>query len=169
MSKKILIIGPSGSGKTYTSSELRKIGINAVDADLIGGLSGWFDGMGNEVSYTEDANKEFLDNHEFLWNREFLREYLNQKKDIYLFGLSGNIFDVVDLFDAVYFLDVNPDVLRKNLRHETRENPMGKTSYQLQNALKYAEEIRLKAEKLNLTIVDATDKTPEQIFEIISA
>lgn len=169
MSNKVLIIGPSGSGKTYISANLRKRWINAVDADLISGLSGWFDSNGNEVQYPEDANKDFLDNHGFLWNRKFLEEYLNQQKDIYLFGLSGNIFDVIGLFDRAYFLDVNSDVLRKNLRHETRENPMGRTDYQLQNALKYAKELMLKAEKLGVKIVDATGKSPEEIFEIISS
>lgn len=71
MNKKILIIGPSGSGKTYISVELRKRGINAVDADLINGLSNWFDGDRNKIEYPEDADKEFLDNHEFFWDKEF--------------------------------------------------------------------------------------------------
>ncbi len=168
MSKKILIIGPSGSGKTYISSDLRKRGVNAVDADLVPGLSGWFDGKGNEVEYPESADKGFLNNHEFLWNKEFLKEYLSQQKEIYLFGLSGNIFSVIDLFDRIYFLDVKPDILRKNLRHETRENPMGRTDCQLENALRYAEEIRKMTKELGIKLIDATDKLPEQIFKEIN-
>jgi shikimate kinase len=168
MNKKILIIGPSGSGKTYISSALRKQGINAVDADLIPGLSGWFDGKGKEVKYPDNADKEFLGNHEFLWNKEFLKEYLSKQNDIYIFGLSGNIFSTIDLFGRVYFLEVSPDNLRTNLRHKSRKNPMGKTDCQLKNALKYAEEIKEQAKKLGLKIIDATDKTPENFFKIIS-
>ena len=76
MRKKILIIGPSGSGKTSICTTLSKRGMNAVDADLVPGLSCWFDGHGNEVECPKNADQNFLDNHEFLWNRQFLEGYL---------------------------------------------------------------------------------------------
>jgi adenylate kinase family enzyme len=168
MSKKVLIIGPSGSGKTYISAELRKLGINAVDADLVDGLSDWFDKNGNKVQYPVDADQEFLDNHKFLWDKEFLTKILDKQKEIYLFGLCGNIFDMIDLFDRVYFLKVEPQVLAKNLRHISRENPMGRTDYQLENALRYVEEIERKAKELGIRIIDATNKSPEQVFSKIT-
>lgn len=165
MGKKILIIGPSGSGKTHISAELFKQGINAVDADLIPKLSGWFGKDGREVEYPEDADKEFLDNHEFLWDKEFLRGYLGKQEEVYLFGLSGNVFSVIDLFDRVFFIKVDPQVLARNLRHGSRENPMGRTDYQLDNALRYAQEIEQKARELGIKIVDVTNKSPARIFE----
>lgn len=168
MSKKILIIGPSGSGKTHISAELRKSGINAIDADLVPGLSGWFDKQGKEVEYPEDAGKGFLDNHEFLWNKKFLKDYLEKQGEVYLFGLSGNVFDVTDLFDRVYFLKVERQVLAENLRHESRENPMGRTDYQLENALKYAEEIERKAGEVGIEIIDATGKPSDEILKEIT-
>lgn len=168
MSKKILIIGPSGSGKTHISAELKKSGVNAVDADLVPGLSGWFDKYGKEVEYPEDADKEFLDNHEFLWNKEFLKDYLEKQDKVYLFGLSGNVFSVTDLFDRIYFLKVEQKVLAENLRHESRENPMGRTDYQLENALKYAEEIEQKARESGVEVIDATGKSPARIFDEIT-
>ncbi|KKT86396.1 MAG: hypothetical protein UW86_C0032G0008 [Microgenomates group bacterium GW2011_GWA1_Microgenomates_45_10] len=167
MGKRVLIIGPSGSGKTYISAELRKQEINAVDADLIPRLSGWFNKDGKKVKYPEKADKEFLDNHEFLWNKEFLKDYLESQDDVYFFGLSGNVFNVISLFDRVYFLKVNPEILARNLRHESRENTMGRTDYQLENALKYAEEIEQKAKELGVKIIEVMDKTPEQIFQEI--
>src|SRR3989344_2350284 len=165
MRKKFLIIGPSGSGKTYISAKLKKKGINAIDADLIPKLSGWFDKDGKEVEYPEDAGEDFLNNHEFLWNRGFLKDYLEKQDELYLFGLSGNVFSVIDLFDGEYFLKVEREVLADNLRHESRENPMGRTDYQLMNALQYAKEIEQKARELDIKVIDATDKSPEQIFE----
>lgn len=167
INKKILIIGPSGSGKTYISAELRKYGINAVDADLLSGLSDWFDRNGNRVDYLEDAGKEFFENHEFIWNKKFLRKFLVKQKEIYLFGLSGNIFNAIDLFDKVYFLKVSWQVIVKNLRHASRENPMGRTDYQLENALRYAEEIENKANEIGIEFIDATGKSPKQIFNEI--
>lgn len=163
---KILVIGPSGSGKTYISSKLRELKINAVDADLIDGLSNWYDGRGNKIEYPRDADKEFLDNHSFLWDREFLKKYLERNPDIYLFGSSGNMFEMLDLFDRVYFLKVEPSLLRERLTHESRENPMGITEYQRENAVKWALEIEKKAKDLGVEFIDAT-LSPEQILDLI--
>ncbi len=164
MPKDILIIGPSGSGKTYISAMLRKQEINAQDADLIEGLSGWYSAGGKQVSYPENADKEFLDNHEFLWDRNFLSKFLHeQQNDLYLFGMSGNVFEMIDLFDKIYFLKTSPEILAHRLRHESRENPMGRTDYQLQNALNWAKQIEEKARKFNSEMIDA-NQTPEQIY-----
>ena len=168
MPKHILIIGPSGSGKTYISASLRKQGINAPDADFIEGLSGWFGAGGKQVTYPKNADKEFLDNNEFLWNRDFLSKFLqDQQNDIYLFGMSGNVFDMIELFDKVYFLKTSPEILAQRLRHESRENPMGKTDYQLRNALSWAKEIEEKAKKIDIETIDA-NQNPEQIYLQVS-
>lgn len=163
---KILIIGPSGSGKTYVSSKLRDLGINAVDADLIDWLSGWYDGQGNKVVYPIDADEKFLGSHSFLWNRKFLKDYLDKNPDIYLFGSSGNMFEMLDLFDKAYFLKADPNLLKERLTHESRENPMGSTEYQRENAVNWALEIEKKAKDLDIEFIDAT-LSPKQIFERI--
>lgn len=167
MSRKVLVIGPSGSGKSYFSSRLREQGVNAIDADLIEGLHGWYDGKGNPVSFPKDADKDFLDNHDFLWSRDYLSDYLDkQEKDVYIFGLSGNVFDMIDLFDDVYYLKVKPEVLEDRLTHDSRENPMGKTEYQRQVVIEYAEEMNKKTEELGLKMIDAT-LSPEEIYKLI--
>lgn len=161
---KVLIFGASGSGKTYFSSKLRSLGIKAIDADLIDSLSSWYDGSGNKVKYPEDADKEFLDNHEFLWDKEILKRYLDKNPNIYLFGLSGNIFEMLDLFDKVYFLKADPELLRERLTHGSRENPMGKTEYQRQAVINYAQILEQKAKELAIEFIDAS-LTPKEILE----
>ncbi|MBI2028008.1 MAG: AAA family ATPase [Candidatus Levybacteria bacterium] len=163
---RVLIFGSSGSGKTYVSTELRKLGINAVDADSVEGLSSWFDGSGNKMPYKEDADEEFLNNHSFLWDRKFLEEYLKENPNIYLFGASGNIFGMLDLFDKVYFLKVNPGLQKERLVHQSRENPMGNTEYQRENAVRWGRELEKKAKALGIGFIDAT-LTPEEIFKLI--
>lgn len=163
---KILIFGPSGSGKTYVSAKLREMGVNAADADLIEGLSSWYNGQRNKVKYPEDADQEFLDNHEFLWDKDFLRDYLDKNPDIYLFGLSGNIFNMLDLFDKVYFLKVDHELLKDRLLHESRENPMGKTEYQRQAVINYAKMLEEKSKDLEIEFIDAT-LAPEKIYDLI--
>lgn len=161
-------MGPSGAGKTHTSAYLRSKGVNAIDADTVDGLAGYFNGKGEEVECQPDADKEFLDNHEFLWNRSFLEKYLADNQEIYIFGMSGNVFQMLDLFDKVFFLKAPQEVLAERLRHESRENPMGKTDYQLKNALEWAKEIEEEASDLGVTMIDATS-TPQQIFEQIQS
>ena len=163
---KVLVFGPSGSGKTYVSSELRKLGVNAIDADAIKELSSWYDGAGNKITYPENADQIFLDNHSFLWNREFLKDYLNKNPNIYLFGASGNIFYMLDLFDKVYFLKIDPEIQKERLTYESRENPMGNTEYQRENAVIWGQELEEKARKLNIPFIKAT-LSPKEIIEII--
>lgn len=107
-----------------------------------------------------------MDSHEFLWNREFLKKFLEDQIEIYLFGMSGNAFDMRDLFDKVYFLKTSPEILTERLRHENRKNPMGKTDYQLQNALNWAKKIQETAEKLRIEMIDA-NQLPDQILNQI--
>lgn len=164
---KILVAGPSGSGKSYISSELRKLGVNAVDADLVIGLHGWFDGQGNRVKFPKNAGPEFLDNHSFLWNRDFLKQYLEKQDEIYLFGSSGNFFEMIDIFDKLYFLKASPEILEKRLADENRENPMGKTKFQRQRAIEYAKQMEEKAKSLGFIFTDST-LTPEEIYKLIS-
>ena len=161
---KVLILGPSGAGKTYLSKELKKQGLNTVDADTIDSLHSWYNGNEEKVEYPEDSDAEFLDNHSFLWDKSYLKDYLDQNPNIYMFGASGNIFDMLDLFDEVFYLDVPGEIMSDRLQHETRENPMGKTEYQRKNAISWGNELKQKAKDLGITFIDAT-QTPEAIYK----
>lgn len=163
---KVLLFGPSGAGKTYLSKELKKFGLNSVDADLIGPLSSWF--YGNEkVEYQENADKEWLDNHSFCWDRDYLKQYLAENSDVYLLGASGNVFEMFDLFDKVYYLNVPDEVQDERLQHETRENPMGNTEYQRKNAIDWGHGLRDKAKDMGIEFIDAT-KTPKEIYALLN-
>ena len=127
---RILIIGSSGSGKTFLSEEFSKRGLNAFDADEIEGFHGWYNWKKEKVKFPHDAGPKFMDNHEFLWNRKVLQNFLNQYQNVFIFGMSENILEMKDLFDKVYYLRVPDKVLLKRLDHPARKNPMGKTDYQ---------------------------------------
>src|SRR6478752_8667664 len=101
---KVLITGPSGAGKTFLTQEFNRHGLQAYDSDQIHGLDSWYDSAGSKVTMPEGAGKEFLDTHQFLWDREFLTSYLEQNPNVFILGMSGNVFDMLDLFDKVYFL-----------------------------------------------------------------
>lgn len=100
----------------------------------------------------------------FFGDKEILKRYLDKNPNIYLFGLSGNIFEMLDLFDKVYFLEADPELLRERLTHGSRENPMGKTEYQRQAVINYAQILEQKAKELAIEFIDAS-LTPKEILE----
>ncbi len=159
-----LITGPSGSGKTYVSAALRNKGINALDADSIPGLCGWFNKkLGHQVLFPPGAGKPFLDNHAFLWNRDNLARFLANQQAIYLFGISRNAFDMLDLFHKVYFLKASQEVIINRLSNPSRNNPMGRTAYQLEYTLFWAQKNEENARRLGIEMIEA-DQSPDEIF-----
>lgn len=168
VAQKILITGMPYSGKSYVSAFLKKKGENVMDADRIKGLGQWFDKNGNKVDFPVGADKEWLDTHDFLWDENFLRSWLDeQKSTIYLFGLAANVLDVVDLFDKAYYLDMNPEVLKKRFAENERTNPMGHTEEQQETILRDLGGFAQKANKKGLIFVQA-DQSPEDIYKIVA-
>lgn len=163
---KILIMGPSGSGKTYLSKEFKKMGLNTFDADDLDGLHGWYNWEKKRVSFPRDAGEEFMNNHEFLWDRTYLEDFLSKHRDVYLFGNSGNIAEMVDLFDKIYFLKVPEETIIARLDHESRENPMGKTDFQKKEVLKWAKENEEDAKRFGAKFIDGT-LTAKEIKSLI--
>ncbi len=165
---KVLVTGPSGSGKTYVSSKLAEEGLPVADADTLEGLTGWFDFSGNKVEFPANANATFFNEHTFLWDLDFLKQYLSKYKTIYLFGLSDNIFEAVELFDKKFYLVTLNNVLLSRFQTSSRENPMGSTIEQRELILSSAEEMKKKARQRGFSLVDST-LTPLEIYEIISS
>lgn len=163
---KVLIMGSSGSGKTFLSKEFSRLNVNSVDADEIEGLHGWYNWKNEKVRFPRDADKDFLDNHEFLWDRAVLKDFLDKNPDIYFFGMSGNVFEMLDLFDKVYYLNIPADTILARLDHPSRTNPMGKTDYQKQAILEWEKQIRKLAEEHNIQAVDGT-LTTKEILKIV--
>jgi len=166
--QKILITGIPYSGKSYVSAFLKKNGENVVDADSIKGLGKWFDKSGNIVDFQADATKEWLDSHDFLWDENFLRSWLEeQKPTIYIFGLATNVLKLVDLFDKAYYLDVSPEVLKQRFVENKRANPMGQTEEQQAAIMNDLSGFAQKVKDKGLIFVQA-DQSPEDIYKIVS-
>lgn len=162
---RTLAIGPSGAGKTYLSQEFRNIGINAIDADEINGLSSWYY-QDQKVNYPQNADENFFNNHSFRWDINFLARYLEDKPNIIIFGMSGNAFEMIKLFDKVYFLDLPDETIQQRLQSKSRKNPMGKTPFQRENAVRYANELRKQALKLGVEFIDTTLPLKELLTKI---
>jgi len=166
--QKILITGVPYSGKSYVSAFLKKKGENVVDADSIKGLGQWYDKGGNKVNFPIDADRKWLDTHDFLWDKNLLCSWLDeQKSTICLFGIAANVLNVVDLFDEAYYLDMSPGVLKKRFAENERTNPMGQTEEQQAAILNDLSDFAQKAKEKGLIFVQ-TDQSPEEIYKIVA-
>jgi len=168
IAQKIIITGMPYSGKSYVSDFLKKNGENVIDADSIKGLGHWFDKRGNKVDFPHDASKEWLDTHDFLWDKNFLHLWLTeQKSSVYIFGFAANILELLDLFDKAYYLDISPEVLKQRFVENERANPMGQTEEQQETILRDLSDFAQKAKEKGLIFIQA-DQSPEKIYKIVT-
>jgi len=162
---KVLVFGPSGSGKTYVSNALREMGIPAFDADRVIGLSSWYNKHGNKISEPMTAEEAINEQYAFLWSRNFLSNFLRQHNDIFIFGGSGNIFDLIDLFDSVYFLKIDSQVQRERIQNSNNRNK--ELDFKNEELVIWGEWLEEKAREKNISFIDGT-LSPKEIYSIIS-
>lgn len=161
---KALIFGPSGSGKTYVSQAWKNAGIHAFDDADIKDLSAWYDTHGKKVEDPATADEAFEKRYSFLWSKKTLRKFLNSYTDVYVFGGSGNIFDMFDLFDKVYFLKVEPQMQKERILNSSLRNRNMDIN---ENGLViWGDWLEQEAKKRHIPFIDAS-LTPIQIFTII--
>ena len=160
---KVLVFGPSGAGKTYVSHALRAMGVNAFDDDDIKGLSSWYNKDGKKIPPPQTADEALSNHYSFLWSRKFLAGFLSQYSTVYIFGGSGNIFTMFDLFDAVYFLKVAPALQRERLL--ARGTPL--MDMDENGLVVWGDWLEEQARERGIPFIDAS-QTPQQILAIIS-
>ena len=162
---KVLVFGPSGSGKTYVSKAWKQRSINAYEDGDIKDLSGWYDKFGNKVATPKTAHEALNNHYSFLWSKQVLRKFLGIHSDIYIFGGSGNIFDMTDLFDRTFFLKIEPNIQKERILHSSRETPL--MDFNEDGIIIWGNWIEQEAKTRNIPFIDAT-LSPDKIFEIIS-
>ncbi|MFD2872511.1 hypothetical protein ACFS5N_08540 [Mucilaginibacter ximonensis] len=163
---KVLIFGPSGSGKTYVAKALQHAGINAFDDADIDGLSSWYDQSGQKVPEPATAGEAAERRLAFLWSKKALKRFIDQFDDIYVFGGSGNVWSVFELFDRVYFLDINPELQKQRLMSPDRPTPLMDIDDD-DGFVIWGAWFKQMAKEKGIPFINA-DQTPEQIFQIIS-
>jgi len=162
---KVLVTGPSGAGKTYISRALQAMGINAFDDGDIEGLSAWYK-HGKKVPAPTTADEAMHNGYAFLWDKTLLANFINRFDDVYVFGGSGNVFDVFALFDKVYFLHVQPALQMERLRSPTRAHPLMDSN--ADDLVVWGAWFEAEARKRGIAFVDVA-QTPAEIWEVIGA
>jgi energy-coupling factor transporter ATP-binding protein EcfA2 len=92
--RTVLVTGNPGSGKTTMVTELTRLGYTAVDADLE--IAGWESGPAGR---------------RWMWDRSRLEKVMQEKaqaQPLFVCGIAMNQRDMLDLFDHVFLLSLDP-------------------------------------------------------------
>ena len=117
--RNYLIEGPSGSGKTSVAEELQRRGYHVIHGDRV--LAYYGDPLTGErldppVVEEMRADLERMNAH-WIWPVDTVRSLIADKSEAISFfcGGSRNWHHFIDLFDAVFVLEIDPETLHARL------------------------------------------------------
>ena len=161
---KVLIFGPSGAGKSFVADAWKKQGINAFDDNEIAGLSNWYDRDGKKIPLPATADEAMANGYAFLWSKKAMIRFLALHPTAYVFGGSGNVSEVFDLFDQVWFLDVDPVLQLERLKSPLRPTPQLDSN--AEGAVVWGQWLRKLALAKGIPFI-AANQTPAAIYEFV--
>lgn len=174
--KWVLITGPGGSGKTTLAKYFNSKGKPAIDADLAG-IGVWKDQNGVEIKVPEDQDMTKINswaeenNLNWHWRPEDLNNLLLGYELVYVMGSAKNAFTLSKLFDKVYYLHAEEQLILERLRKRARSGESyhdnGKTYEQQLEIIRKIKPRIMEARERGFEFIDAA-LTPEDIYRIIT-
>ena len=165
---KTLITGVSGSGKTTIASELVSRGYDGRNMDYIPGLCSWVNlatGIADPNFKRESAN-DWVDKYDWLWNDEVLTELIKESGDTYFCGSSGNQEKFYSLFDKIFLLEMNEELIKDRVLNNEREHNYGRMPGEIEAILGYYESFQDHVKAAAAVVVDAS-KPVSHIVDLI--
>ncbi len=150
-------------------------GKNGIDAD-VAGIGAWTDNSGNEVEFPKGSNYELInkwaEENGLVWNwhEGKLKTLLSNYAEAYVMGSAGNAYSFSKLFDRVYFLKADVDLILRRLERRAMNGSSyhdnGRTEQQRAEIVRKMSSRTDQAGKLGFEFIDAA-LTPGQIYDII--
>lgn len=164
------ITGTPGTGKTTIQKELLNRGYEALDIDQrrFGGPVNLKTGERTRVPPIEDRSPDWFEQHEWRVSRSGVEELKAEAKDkdIYLCGATTTEHLVWDLFDKVFYLNVDEETLRNRVLNR-EDNDFGKGEGELEIILDRYRASQEKLATLGATVIDATGSIDEAVDLVI--
>jgi len=123
---KYFITGFPGTGKSTVAKAFREKGYTVYDVDREKALTWWINKKTGEIVAGECVGaRDFYENHDFNWNREYLKELLdnNLNKPIFILGITSNQTVDLDLFTKTFLLRAKKELLRQRMMDRKAVDP----------------------------------------------
>jgi gluconate kinase len=168
----VLITGVAGSGKSTIAAELTKRSYTAYNTDSIKGLCAWVElatGKPNP-NFERNSAKDWADKFDWLWNEDRLHQLLNDSgtKTIFFCGSSGNQDRLYSLFDKIFLLEVDDQLIRERILNSHREHDYGRKPGELDLILSYYKNFQNKAISAGAIDMDARKPVDEIVNKTLS-
>ncbi len=164
------ITGPPGVGKSTIQKELRSRDYEAYDIDepRFGGPVNLKTGESTTVPPIEQRSEAWFAEHEWRVSRPAIEKLKLQAKNkqVYLCGTATTDGLVWDLFDKVFYLNVDEMTLRKRIASRV-DNDFGKTEHELALILERYRQAQRKLDSFHATVIDANTTLDETVALIV--
>lgn len=162
-----LITGVSGSGKTTIAGELVKRGYDGRNMDAIEGLCSWVNlANGKSEPDNRENNPDWLETHDWFWDKDKLTELLGETDDAFYCGSSGNQDQFYSLFGKVILLEMNAELIKERLLNNNRDHSYGQMPGEMDTILDYFESFQDDARTAGAIVIDAS-KPLDEIVSLV--
>lgn len=168
----IYITDISGSGKTTVRNELQRRGYTAYGTDEDDLAHFYNNETGELIKHhvtADDRTREWRSHHTWKVERAAVEKLRNEAKDkpVFLCGVvSNDASELWDLFEKVFALTINEEVLRHRITSRTN-NDHGKNPHEFEELLNWQKTAQKDYEKLGAITIDATKPVQEVVDEIL--
>jgi len=118
MNKSILVTGVAGSGKSAVCDKLSQLGYKSYGIEDIDGLFTMVDKKTGEIINNHDNNNlESVKNYDWVCDKNKLQQLIskNTRGVVFYCGTASNLDDLFFLFDKIFLLRADQEVLRERL------------------------------------------------------
>jgi gluconate kinase len=164
-----LITGVSGSGKTTMATELAKRGYDTRNMDYIEGLCSWVNlADGKSAPDNRENDPNWLQTHDWLWDRDKLTELLHETDGTFFCGSSGNQKQFYSLFGKVVLLEMDANLIKERVLNNHRDHSYGQMPGEMDVIMGYFEQFQDEAKAAGAIIIDARRPLNEVISLVLA-
>lgn len=165
----ILITGVSGSGKTSIAAELNKLQYDALNMDNIEGLCSWVNlATGKSEPDNRENDPNWLETHDWYWDKDKLVELLRQTVNTFYCGSSGNQDQFYSLFRKVILLEMDSELIRERVLNSSRDHSYGQMPGEMETILGYFEKFQDDVIRAGAVVINARKPLDEIVSLVIA-